>query len=245
MQGIVPAFTVLDDSIDNNPRAIQAANPGMPTWMSMYASNITSAPPNSPLLEFAMPDMVQDYPVPELNSPKPILPDSYGESIMHNGAVAKNNIRWNLPATPPSPMPTYNEIPYFNPPYGTPYPTNGYSQFDGDFAMNAGNSQFYGGPGVPAASWPGMLDARDSPSMPMTPTTLAIVAEKRYQQGLQDAKEHFAQTYQPTCHQSVNHSLNCPLCSNYLGGNKKLYQGAIIILSVIVLILLLLLYRKK
>jgi len=244
MNGIIPAFTVLDDSIDNNPRAVQERNPGVPTWQSMYQSNISSAPPNSPFLDYAMPNMVQDYPEPELNASRPTLPDSYGESILHNGAVAKNNIRWNLPATPPDPMPTYNTIPYLNPPYGTPYPTNGYSQFDGSFAMNAAVPQFYGGPGVPAASWPAMMDARDSPSVPMTPITLAIVAEKRYQQGLQDGKENFAQSYQPTCHQSIGHSLSCPLCSNYLTGNKKLYQGAIIVLSVIVLILLLLLYRK-
>ena len=36
MNGIIPAFTVLDDSIDNNPRAVQERNPGVPTWQSMY-----------------------------------------------------------------------------------------------------------------------------------------------------------------------------------------------------------------
>jgi hypothetical protein len=243
MSGAVPAFTIIEDAVDNEPRARQAQQPELPAWMSMYQSNITSPPGNSPLLPFVMPEMVSDYPDPysSLTAPAPQMPSSYEESLAQNANVLSRNRRFNLPSTPPEPLPSYPPFPYTETPYGTPYASNGYSQFDGSLAMNAGIPQFYGGPGVPAASWPALQDARDSPSMPMTPYTLAFIAEKKYKEGFQAGKHN----HQTSCQESFAHSLSCPVCKAAASQSIKMYQMGMSFLALVIIFLFILLFRHK
>ena len=244
MSGAVPAFTVIEDAVDNEPIARQMQQPELPAWMSMYQSNITSPPGNSPLLPFAMPDMTSDYanPYPSLNAPAPQMPSSYTESLIQNAEVFGRNRRFNLPSMAPEPLPSYPPFPYTDPPYGMPYASNGYSQFDGSLAMNAGVPQFYGGPGVPAASWPALQDARDSPSMPTTPYTLAFIAEKKYKEGFQAGKES---PHQPNCQESFAHSLSCPVCKAASSQTIKMYQIGTAFLALVIIFLFVLLLRHK
>lgn len=242
MSGAVPAFTIIENAIDNNPIERQIQQPEVPAWMSMYQSNITSPPPNSPLLPFAMPDMTSDYPdqYQMLNAPAPQMPESYADSLIQNTGVTNRNQRFNLPATAPAPLPSYPPFPYTETPYGTPYPTNGYSQFDGSLAMNAGIPQFYGGPGVPAASWPALQDARDSPSVPTTPYTLAFIAEKKYKEGFRAGND----SHQTSCQESFAHSLSCPVCKAASSQSIKMYQAGVSFLALVILFLFILLFRK-
>lgn len=243
MSGAVPAFTIIENAIDNEPLARQIQQPEVPAWMSMYNSNITSAPENSPLFPYAMPDMTTDYPdqYQMLNAPAPQMPSSYANSLIQNADVTNRNRRFNLPATAPEPLPSYPPFPYTETPYGMPYPSNGYSQFDGSLAMNAGIPQFYGGPGVPAASWPALQDARDSPSMPTTPYTLAFVAEKKYKEGFQAGKD----AHHTSCQESFAHSLSCPVCKAASSQSIKMYQIGTSFLALVILFLFILLFRHK
>ena len=240
MSGAIPAFTILDDAIDNEPLAREQQEPGMPTWQAMYESNLTSAPPNSPLFEYNMPNMVGDYPMPQFGARTPQIPQAYTDSLHANIGVSKRNLRFNLPAVPPEPLPSYPPVPYYTPPYGMPYPSDGFSQFDGSLAMNAGVSQFVGGPGVPAASWPALQDGRDSPSMPMTPYLLGFV-EKTFKEGYKAGRED----YVPSCQDNFHHSLSCPICSAASIQTTRLYQGGLIFLGLMVLALLIILFRHK
>lgn len=239
MSNIVPAFTILENAIDNEPLARQIEEPEMAPWMSQYQSNVSSPPPNSSLMAYDMPHMIQDYPTPNLSLPAPQMPSSYAEALRQNAGVSKRNMKYNLPAVPPGPLPSYPEFPYTQAPYGLPYPSNGYSQFDGILASDAGIQAAYAGPGVPAASWPALQDARDSPSTPMTPYLLSVV-EQKFKEGYKAGQ----QDHIPSCQENYHHALSCPVCRSASIQSTRMYQAGIIFLGIVVAILLILLLRK-
>lgn len=239
----IPAFTLLENTIDTGPLAWQYEHPKMPKWQSQYQANFTDAPPNSSILEYNMPHMIKDYPAPKLDMPYPEIPYGYDNTFDHNNMVNQRSIKWNLPNIPPEPMPSKIMLPTLHPPYGTSYPTNGYSQYDASLAMNAGIPQFKFNPGVPAASWPALQDARDSPSVPLGPATLAIVAENHFKEGFEKGLEHFKGLN--NCGSFIDHMINCPVCFNYFNGWKKIYHIGIGILLFILLMLLITIYKSN
>jgi len=171
----------------------------------------------------------------------PQMPLSYDESLFNNAAVSQKNLRYNLPANAPLPLPSYIDPPLTPTPYGTPYPSNGYSSFDSNETMNAGIPQFYSTSGVPVASWPSLEDARNSPSVPAGPATVAIIAETHFKEGFKQGLEHYTP---PTCTGSIDHLTSCPICSHYVNGDKKFYKIAIGFLIILILLLLWMLFRK-
>jgi hypothetical protein len=210
----------------------------------MYESNITSAPPNSPFVDFNVPHTQNDYESLTYQSSTPHIPASYNQGIVNNAETMARNMHYNLPAMPPEPLPSYIDLPTFTPPYGTPYQTPGYSAYDGEVAMNMAVPAYYSHPGVPASTWPALQDARDSPSMPMTPYALEMVVKNHYKEGYKNGREHFAQTYTPSCSDCINHIQGCPLCSSFVNGHKQLYQFGIGFLIILVCVLLYMLFKK-
>jgi len=247
MASNVPSFTILNDALgdDLGQMEQQSMQPPQPAWQSMYQSNILSPPPNSSILANDMSQMAEpNYDSLTHHTPTPNIPASYGASLFNNAAVSSKNLRFNLPATPSAPLPSYLDVPYVNPPYGTSYPSSGYSAYDGAQAMNAGMPQFYSPQGVPAASWPALQDARDSPSVPIGPNNIAIIAERHYKEGFNRGREQYAESYQPACSQCVAHIEGCPICNGYMNGDKKLYRIGIGVLLIFILILLWMLFRR-
>jgi hypothetical protein len=110
--------------------------------------------------------------------------------------------------------------------------------------MNAGVNAFTALPGVPLASNPALQDARDSPSVPMGPSTLMLVAERQFKEGFKQGREHFASSYVPTCGDSIEHVNSCPICSSYVNSDKKILQVVIGFLVMIILVLLFFLVKK-
>jgi len=237
----VPAFTVIEEVGQNNYQDNLLVDEPAP-WQSMYQSNVMSAPPNSPFSDYNVPHVDADYETLTYSAKIPQVAPSYNQSLFNNAAVSMKNLRYNLPANAPLPLPVPLDLPMTATPYGTPYPTNGYSADDGALAMDSGISQFYALPGVPAASWPSLEDARKSPSVPAGPATIAIVAEQHFKEGFKKGLEHLSQ---PTCSSSIEHVNNCPICNHFVNGDKKYYKIAIIFLTILAIVLLWIIYKRS
>lgn len=233
----LPSFTILDRAYDNNPEAKQMRHPDRPVWESQYSSATFSS--DNPVLDYRMEQMSQDYPKPVMNSSYPQVPLNYDINQINNQYINNYARQWNLQSAPPVPLPGNLPVNLVKTPYGTPYqPTFSYN--DASLAVNAGVNAFQALPGVPAASWPAMQDARYSPAVPMGPSTIDVIRTASFKEGYNHAHE----TFTPTCGQFISHSSTCALCSHYIHGWKKLYNMGLIILLLLVVVLLFLLFRQ-
>ena len=235
------AFTVLDDGFSGSQASSQ---PRKPAWQNMYDSNILSAPPNSPFSNFEVSHVDSDYETLTHQSSSPQIPQSYNDGVMNNELVHQTNMNYNLPANAPHPLPSYMDLPAFNPPYGMAYPSSKYSAYDGELAMNAGVISYHGLPGVPVSSPTALQDARDSASVPMGPLQMAVVAENHYREGFKNGRENYASTYAPSCSECIAHIQGCTVCNHFVSGHLKFYQIGIALLIILVLILLWMLFRR-
>lgn len=235
----VPAFTVLDDAIGMDESDLDFGAPKS-TWEDMYQSNVLSAPPNSPFSNYNVPHMPPDYESLSHSSRTPSIPQSYNDSLAHNSFVERKLRQFHMPSIPPTPLPQKINLPTLIPPYGTSYPTNQYSAFDGEYALDAGVQSFYNVPGVPIASVPALQDARYAPSQAMGPTS-TVVVENSFREGFNAGQKN----YTPSCVDMIGHIQGCPMCSNYLKGDSRLYTVVIGFLLIIILILLFFLLRRS
>ncbi len=228
----IPAYTVLEEHTEEPA-----------TWENAYKSNFMSAPPNTPISDYDV--MNADSNAREMlglhESREPKISQGYHNSIINNAAVSKKNLRFNIPNEATYPLPRDISLPYFNAPYSYPYPTDGYSPFDGALAMNANVPQFYGHAGVPIASNPALEDARNSPAVPMGPQTLAVIAENHWKEGWKAGREG----YEPNCSEHIHHAMSCPLCIHYIRGDLKFYKISVLFLFILLVVLIILLYKKN
>jgi len=232
------AFTVLNDSFDQI--SDQSGNTE-PAWQKMYQSNVISAPPNSPFLDYEMPHIGQDYETLTFASKTPKIPAIYDIGRAKSAALIERNKQYNLPYNTPVPLQGPVNLPSFSPPYGTPYPSSRYSSWDGELAVQTGVPTFYSLPGVPAGTPPALIDARNSPGVPMGPYQLDIIAENKFREGFQQAKEHFST---PTCIQSIEHFQNCAICNKFISNRDTFYKFSILFLVILIFALLWMLNKR-
>jgi hypothetical protein len=229
----VPAFTVLEDSLD----ITESRNLNKPLWMSMYDNATLSQRPQ----QAQFPSLNNSYDgQPTFN---PSISQRYNEMIEENAQGQHLLDRQGLPSIPPRHLEDPISLPDFNPPYGTPYPTKGYSFWDASASVDSGQTQGIARPPVPLASIPALIDARNSPSVPLDPATLE--SYKEY------ANQHFREGFRlgteqrSNCPDIVHHLSSCSLCKTVVRNQEKLMLCAIGFLVVIVIILLILLMKKK
>lgn len=238
----VPSFTILDDQFQFE----QQQQAQRPMWETQYASNVISAPQNDPFAGYDVPNNAPNINYDSLSVPTrtPSVSASYDDMLRQNRYAGFNQQQWGMQSAGPAVLPEELRLPQVIPPYGTAYPTNGYSAFDGEMALGSGINSAYGMPGVPAASWPALEDARASPSVPLGPNHLYMVAEKHFKEGYKTGREEYVQSYSASCKDAVDHVASCPICSGYLNGDRKIMWIVIGILVIICLILAWFLFKK-
>jgi len=231
----IPAFTVLEDSIDF-PISNDTETPN---WISMYNNNtiLTNNPQNGQTQWINKPS--NDYPT---FAPK--ISPRYEEMLQQNSESQYLLNRQGLPSTPPRQFEEPMTLPSFSPPYGTPYPSSGYSFRDASLSADSRKIQAVSRPPVPAASVPALIDARHSPSVPLDPVSLEAYREY--------ANQHFREGFRlgteqrlPHCPEIVHHLSSCSLCKSVVHNQERLLLSVIGFLAIIVIILLILLFKKK
>lgn len=211
------ASTVLEEDID----LPMQKNPGVPTWLSMYQ--------NSTLLN-------QN----NFTASEPVLPKSYNNNVERNVNTTYQLKQNHMPDVPAAPLPPPMSLPTFKPPYGTPYPTNGYSAYDGEVARLAGIPMATAGPSTPIGTPPALEDARNSKSVNIDKMSYQQELDKHFKEGYKQGRD-----ISPSCGQSIHHALTCQVCKQAMFGNNKMLWLGIGFLGLIVLILLFLLFKQK
>lgn len=231
----IPAFTVLEDAFQFPQESMIEQRP---PWQMMYESNILGESRNSSFSQYGISHTDSDYESLTQETHKPQLASNYEDSHINTSKVNMHNARYNLPTQAPVPLQKMITLPEMHPPYGTPYPTGGYSAQDGIDAINTGIPQAYSIPGVPVGSWPALIDARDSPDVHMEQS---VAAEHHFKEGFKQGMEHYSA---PSCADSIAHIQSCRICSHFVSGDLRFYRIAIGFLIFLVLVLLYILFRK-
>ena len=222
-------FDVIDDNF-------------LPSWKDVYSTNNNSIKThmnyeadasNTPYSQWDVnkyETLTTGYNQPGTWPPK--MSPVYNDTIQQNYKNQMRNDRYNLPSEFPLQPQQPLHIPSSNPPYGTSYPTDGYSPYDASLATDSSMVQFYANAPVPLSSPVALEDARHSPPVSM--------ADTKY------IREGYAPMVSKcNCSDSVSHVKNCPVCSSYFTSDTKTCQVVIIFLILIIIILLVLLSRKK
>jgi hypothetical protein len=221
MSGI-PSFTILEP----------------PSWEDMYKSNIM--PSNNPFPNYEVQRPITDYESLTGRSAHkaPRISQSYDDILINNSVTDAQLNQYNMPSAAPSPLESQIDLPSLNPPWGTPYPTNGYSPYDSELAINSNYSESYGLAGVPLASPPSLQDSRvnNNNKIAMGPADMISYAQLHFKEGYNAASN---------CRSVIDHIQSCPVCFGYMTANTKYYKTIIIILFIFVIILLFVLFRKK
>jgi hypothetical protein len=225
----IPSFSVIDDVFQHPNLSQDNNNNNEEIWKDMYSSNLIPTNKERPKIN-------DNYIYSELNDPnthinhhtldhpyqKPYLPKSYNNNLENNYLAQANLADYNLQTSAPAPLPSKMPMPNFVPQYGTPYPTNGYSAFDGTMANDARVNAFYGLGGVPISTPPSLQDARNSYSIPL--------GYSGYREGYHNDHSN--------CSNSINHMNNCEICKSYINMNCNYYKFIIAVLIVLIIILL-------
>lgn len=261
------AATVLEDTIDLND---QSQEPDTPVWLSMYQNSslinfkkpeITDPkqldPSNHyeynrenneqrgnnslfkqlPYVQRFQPQHPQQYPQYKQH---PTPPQQYQQAVNQNYSNQYYLNQQQLQATPPAPLPYYGHLPTFKPPYGTPYPTTGYSAYDSATASATHVPMATANPGLPIGTPPALEDARYAPA-----ERISVDREKelefKFREGYNKAKSEVSV---PTCGQSIHHALSCSVCKKALMSSEKMMMFGIIFLAILCLILIIIILRK-
>jgi len=237
----IPSFTVVDNLNETNIKQDK------PTWQQMYETTIIGSNP--------------DYSFVGADDFKPFPEDEYQ---MYNNTNINNMIQNNkqleaelsqnkLQTEPPFPLPTQYKSPNLTPPYGTSYPSSGYSAYDVSQPMNANINSFTAAPPVPYGSNPALIDARNGIPVQANP----LYAQNNdinfmYREGFDDndSENYFINddpSYNPPnkCRNTIHHIEHCHICQRYVRSDKPVLIVIIIFMIILVLILLYVLYKKN
>ena len=234
---MLPAFSILEDIGDDAPTK---------TWKSMYEDNSLMAPtmvmpPYDPGNNFGYDSAGYNI----TNTPE--VSNRYNSFVNFNQNTIDNLKRANMNYTSPEIPPEKINLPFFTPPYQTPYPSNGYSPYDGEIANRTNYVQSIAMPSMPASTPPALYDARNSPSTHLKPQQMSFSLTEGDIKTIIDAgvKEGYNKMKSEGCNHIISHVSGCGLCSSYLMSNEKIYKLVIIILILFILILLFMLSKKK
>lgn len=216
-----PAFSILEGNIDF-PSQIQAVVPQKPAWLSQYDNsailrmNGTESPPiPSDVLGMTYNSQGVDNNTSFLSN----TPESY--TVAQNQNLERKLRQFNMPSEAVDPLPEQLSVPQFTPPYGTPYPSTGYSAYDHELVKNSKVPMAIAQIPLPIASPPGVEDARNYPSSQM--------------------RENF----HGSCAHSIQHLIGCSVCKGLIFNKEQMMFSIIIILGVICIVLLILLLRRR
>lgn len=228
VQNPTVAYSVLESNVDL-PSNITSEVPQKPIWLSQYNNGaLVTAYGDGP-----RPPVPADvgeaydsrgYGVDNMQESLS-MPKSYNYTIQQNTNLDNKLKQLHLPSEQGMVLPEPIPIPTFQPPYGTPYPSAGYSAYDTELVRAGGIPMGYAPIPYPIASPPALQMAKNAPSVPMS--------LERYEK------------HDINCSDTLHHFLSCSICKSYIYGNTKLLTGIIIFLGIIVIILLIVCFRKK
>ena len=260
----VPAYTILNDSIEDNPDGIQS-------WENMYQSNLLNSS------SYSNYDMVKpglkhiNY--ESLTGNEPEIPSSYNTILSNNENTGNYmNQQGLFPNYQPYPLPSKLNIPAVQPPYNRPYPSDGFSAGDASLAYRSGILSSVANIPVPASSHASLQDARNTKSYVMEQNPLLITKNdyEKYEEKpkakvnidsklhnspedrLLSSNEHsIKESYSSNmdyggmnCMHVFKHINHCPVCHSYLTRNERALLIIIGFLLLIVFVLMYLLFKK-
>lgn len=221
------AFSVLENNIDFAPRQ-NTDNDFKPSWLSQYDKGSFLKPFGE---RNPVPDDVGGHQIYKQQGDdlQLTMPPMYNKNVEQNYELQRKLQEYGLPSQPGAVLPQPLHIPQFKPPYGTPYPSSGYSAYDAELVRAAGIPMAIARPPLPAASPPALMNVEPNVAVPMG---YGNQVRERY-------KDSF------TCMESIHHAINCPFCKSYLQNKERLLWVVIAILVVLCLLLTFLCLRRK
>jgi hypothetical protein len=259
-----PAYTVLEEEIDfSEPEQ----KPKKPNWMESYENGSFIHPPKTNV-NYPSYNDYQWQGVNGGNYPRPIprsawsdgsqqnipeMSQNFSPGIDNNFALLEKQKMLGLQTEPSYPLPqTSDGPPYMNPPYGTAYPSAGYSYYDAEQAGRSHTNMAYNLSSVPYGTQPGLMDARDEGTRPPF-TVPAGVGRGQY--GSANYPTKLTTIPQPGyrenyggCPAALHHTLNCPTCNHVFRLKEQIMTWALIglvILVILLFIIVFLLTRKR
>lgn len=220
------ASTVLEENI-NFP---DKQEDGTPIWLSMYKNSLLLVPPKEQLADSGR----------EQSRNFPKISQSYNDNVRGNVNTTyqlKQNGMMNQPSAPLQPPLT---LPTFKPPYGTPYPSSGYSAFDAEVANATKIPMAVAGPSLPIGTPAALADARGTAGVNIDKKSYQQELDKNFKEGYNQGKGTA-----PSCGQSIHHVLTCSVCRGAIMGNTKVAWILLGLAGIFILFLLFLLFKQQ
>ncbi len=244
----VPSFSVLEENIDSSNEE--------GTWKSMYENNLLAptmimSPYEGGSLKYDTDNYIEF-------KGEPVALPNYGNMMEFNNRTMDELQKQKMSNWIPDTLPEKVNLPNFSPPWGTPYPSAGYSSADADFAYNSGITRATARPSLPVGTMPSLVNAQNNPSVALNPQVQVpgptLTVEKIKEVIDSGIKEHYGQLSNQiqqtlSCAQVFNHAKTCPICTGFMTSDTntdiRTYRIVILILILVIFVLFILALKKK